>query len=358
MSRSIRRAPTSTRSRKACDAGKTTRFDAAGAILLASENAVKVANEAVQALGGAGYTKDWPVERYLSRRQAARHRRGHQRDPPHADRARADRRLARTGRTAPQRDHRDAGDAARSHSPRGSDFLDRDEQRSSAAIQARFITPPTNSSAISSQQQPTQIQRRGAGRGAARRAAPGRQWRAKKCAGERHWLQAGALERGQLVEPGRRATAPPPAIGWRAGSSSSTSPRASRRAARAPRATKSRPSERDSRRGTGRRSARRRRCARRPGRRAGSRARRRAASSPPSSRTTSSDDARQRRRHRHRPRREPCPRRQAWPAPAASATTSAGDAAIRSRDASARRRSLRQARTTPWLSRWRCANWP
>jgi isovaleryl-CoA dehydrogenase len=49
---------------RACDAGKTTRFDAAGAILLASENAVKVANEAVQALGGAGYTKDWPVERY------------------------------------------------------------------------------------------------------------------------------------------------------------------------------------------------------------------------------------------------------------------------------------------------------
>jgi isovaleryl-CoA dehydrogenase len=49
---------------KACDSGRTTRHDAAGAILLASENAVKVANEAVQALGGAGYTKDWPVERY------------------------------------------------------------------------------------------------------------------------------------------------------------------------------------------------------------------------------------------------------------------------------------------------------
>lgn len=49
---------------KACDAGRTTRFDAAGAILLASENAVKVAGEAIQALGGAGYTKDWPVERY------------------------------------------------------------------------------------------------------------------------------------------------------------------------------------------------------------------------------------------------------------------------------------------------------
>ncbi|MGH6707270.1 MAG: acyl-CoA dehydrogenase family protein, partial [Sphingomicrobium sp.] len=50
---------------KNCDAGKTTRFDAAGAILLASESAFKVAGEAVQALGGAGYTKDWPVERYM-----------------------------------------------------------------------------------------------------------------------------------------------------------------------------------------------------------------------------------------------------------------------------------------------------
>ena len=50
---------------QACDAGRTTRFDAAGAILLASENAFRVAGEAVQALGGAGYTKDWPVERFL-----------------------------------------------------------------------------------------------------------------------------------------------------------------------------------------------------------------------------------------------------------------------------------------------------
>ncbi|MFL5295455.1 MAG: isovaleryl-CoA dehydrogenase [Phenylobacterium sp.] len=49
---------------KACDAGMTTRFDAAGAILMASENAVRVSMEAVQALGGAGYTKDYPVERY------------------------------------------------------------------------------------------------------------------------------------------------------------------------------------------------------------------------------------------------------------------------------------------------------
>jgi isovaleryl-CoA dehydrogenase len=50
---------------RAFDAGKTTRFDAAGAILMASENAVKTALEAIQALGGAGYTTMWPVERFL-----------------------------------------------------------------------------------------------------------------------------------------------------------------------------------------------------------------------------------------------------------------------------------------------------
>jgi isovaleryl-CoA dehydrogenase len=50
---------------RACDAGKTNRIDAAGAILLASENAVRTSLEAIQALGGAGYTKEWPVERFL-----------------------------------------------------------------------------------------------------------------------------------------------------------------------------------------------------------------------------------------------------------------------------------------------------
>jgi isovaleryl-CoA dehydrogenase len=49
---------------KACDAGRTTRFDAAGAILLASENAVKTSLEAIQALGGAGYLREFPVERF------------------------------------------------------------------------------------------------------------------------------------------------------------------------------------------------------------------------------------------------------------------------------------------------------
>ena len=49
---------------RACDAGRTTRQDAAGAILYASESAVKVTEQAIQALGGAGYTKNWPVERF------------------------------------------------------------------------------------------------------------------------------------------------------------------------------------------------------------------------------------------------------------------------------------------------------
>ena len=50
---------------RACDAGRTTRTDAAAAILLASENAVKTSLEAIQTLGGAGYTREWPVERLL-----------------------------------------------------------------------------------------------------------------------------------------------------------------------------------------------------------------------------------------------------------------------------------------------------
>jgi isovaleryl-CoA dehydrogenase len=32
---------------------------------MASESAVRVALEAIQALGGAGYTKEFPVERFL-----------------------------------------------------------------------------------------------------------------------------------------------------------------------------------------------------------------------------------------------------------------------------------------------------
>ncbi len=50
---------------KACDAGKTTRKDAAGAILYAAECATKVALEAIQALGGNGYINDYPTGRLL-----------------------------------------------------------------------------------------------------------------------------------------------------------------------------------------------------------------------------------------------------------------------------------------------------
>ncbi len=49
---------------KACDAGKTTRKDAAGAILYAAECATKVALEAIQALGN-GYINDYPTGRLL-----------------------------------------------------------------------------------------------------------------------------------------------------------------------------------------------------------------------------------------------------------------------------------------------------
>jgi isovaleryl-CoA dehydrogenase len=50
---------------KACDNGRTTRRDAAGAILYASESAVKVSLETIQALGGNGYINDYPAGRLL-----------------------------------------------------------------------------------------------------------------------------------------------------------------------------------------------------------------------------------------------------------------------------------------------------
>jgi isovaleryl-CoA dehydrogenase len=50
---------------KACDRGETTRKDAAGAILYAAEKATWMTLEAIQALGGNGYTNDFPVGRLL-----------------------------------------------------------------------------------------------------------------------------------------------------------------------------------------------------------------------------------------------------------------------------------------------------
>ncbi len=50
---------------RACDRGQTTRKDAAGAILYAAEKATWMALEAIQALGGNGYTNDYPTGRLL-----------------------------------------------------------------------------------------------------------------------------------------------------------------------------------------------------------------------------------------------------------------------------------------------------
>jgi len=50
---------------QACDRGQTTRQDAAGCLLFASDRATQAALEAIQALGGNGYTRDYPAERLL-----------------------------------------------------------------------------------------------------------------------------------------------------------------------------------------------------------------------------------------------------------------------------------------------------
>ncbi|GAA0404910.1 isovaleryl-CoA dehydrogenase [Cocleimonas flava] len=50
---------------KACDRGETSRKDAAGAILYAAEKATWMALEAIQTLGGNGYTNEYPTGRLL-----------------------------------------------------------------------------------------------------------------------------------------------------------------------------------------------------------------------------------------------------------------------------------------------------
>jgi isovaleryl-CoA dehydrogenase len=50
---------------KACDRGRTTRKDAAGAILYAAEKATQTALDAIQLLGGNGYINDYPTGRLL-----------------------------------------------------------------------------------------------------------------------------------------------------------------------------------------------------------------------------------------------------------------------------------------------------
>ena len=48
---------------QACDRGQTTRFDAAGCILLAAERATWMAGETIQALGGNGYINEYAAGR-------------------------------------------------------------------------------------------------------------------------------------------------------------------------------------------------------------------------------------------------------------------------------------------------------
>jgi isovaleryl-CoA dehydrogenase len=50
---------------RGCDAGRTTRMDAAGCILLAAEKATQMALDAIQCLGGNGYINDYPTGRLL-----------------------------------------------------------------------------------------------------------------------------------------------------------------------------------------------------------------------------------------------------------------------------------------------------
>jgi hypothetical protein len=48
-----------------CDAGRAFTREAAVAKLVATDAAMRVTTDAIQVLGGSGYTRDYPVERYF-----------------------------------------------------------------------------------------------------------------------------------------------------------------------------------------------------------------------------------------------------------------------------------------------------
>ena len=50
---------------RACDAGRTTRYDAAACLMLASEHATRAGLEAIQILGGNGYINEYPAGRIM-----------------------------------------------------------------------------------------------------------------------------------------------------------------------------------------------------------------------------------------------------------------------------------------------------
>ena len=82
------------------EAGLRCDVEAGMAKLFASETALEVATESMRIHGGVGYTTELPVERYFRDAPADDHRRGHQRDPAHRDRARSAR--ARASSRRPQ----------------------------------------------------------------------------------------------------------------------------------------------------------------------------------------------------------------------------------------------------------------
>ena len=73
---------------KACDQGKTTREDAAGAILYAGEKATQVALDAIQLPRRQRLYQRLSDRASPARCQALRDRSRNERNPPHADRAR------------------------------------------------------------------------------------------------------------------------------------------------------------------------------------------------------------------------------------------------------------------------------
>ena len=50
---------------RACDRGRITNKDAAGALLFAAESATRAALDAIQCLGGNGYVNEYPAGRLL-----------------------------------------------------------------------------------------------------------------------------------------------------------------------------------------------------------------------------------------------------------------------------------------------------
>ena len=73
---------------RACDEGRTTREDAAGAILYAAERATWMALEAIQCLGGNGYINDFSTGRLLRDAKLYEIGAGTSEIRAHADRAR------------------------------------------------------------------------------------------------------------------------------------------------------------------------------------------------------------------------------------------------------------------------------